>query len=456
MTPVKALSASLAPLPCAPLRNLYQQLLALGDEPPVELACDVLHEQLQQVEPAAHPLPTQFHQLLAWVEGHCAEVARQYAHYLQERRQGAGRRYLRNKAHALYFLQAVAPTKLVDGAWLYGTLKHWRDYRYDGLITTYLQELGDGEAALNHVALYRRLLAEEDCEHDPDLGDEHYRQGVIQLALGHAADAFLPEVLGYNLGYEQLPLHLLICTYELSELGIDPYYFTLHVTIDNASTGHARKAVQAVSELKPVGMDAKQYWQRVARGYQLNDLGLGTLDVIRAFDLEREVVSMLERKRLAGQYLHADRCRFEGKTVNQWLEQPGCIPAFLQALQDRGWIRRHQDPRDSRFWRLIEGDAAAMFGVFNGYEKQLIKDWIAGRWQDSAPVGIPRGGVAHRRAAEDAQDDPETCLLRQVLNRYSPDQQIAVLLPWLSAPRHSRPAGLFAARTFLELRKRLR
>ena len=65
-----------------------------------------------------------------------------------------------------------------------------------------------------------------------------------RLAL--AATEYLPEVIGYNLGYEQLPLHLLISSYELSELGIDPYYFTLHVTIDNASTGHAQKAVQAV------------------------------------------------------------------------------------------------------------------------------------------------------------------------------------------------------------------
>jgi hypothetical protein len=56
-------------------------------------------------------------------------------------------------------------------------------------------------------------------------------------------------VIGYNLGYEQLPLHLLITSYELNELGIDPYYFTLHVTVDNAGSGHAHKAVQALRDL---------------------------------------------------------------------------------------------------------------------------------------------------------------------------------------------------------------
>jgi hypothetical protein len=60
------------------------------------------------------------------------------------------------------------------------------------------------------------------------------------------AEKFLPEVIGFNLGYEQLPLHLLITAYELKELHIDPYYFTLHITVDNADSGHAKQAVDAV------------------------------------------------------------------------------------------------------------------------------------------------------------------------------------------------------------------
>ena len=87
------------------------------------------------------------------------------------------------------------------------------------------------------------------------LEDDHYLQGALQLALGVCADEFLPEVIGFNLGYEQLPLHLLITAYELSELGIDPYYFTLHVTIDNASSGHACKAAQSVLNLLPLSSD---------------------------------------------------------------------------------------------------------------------------------------------------------------------------------------------------------
>lgn len=72
--------------------------------------------------------------------------------------------------------------------------------------------------------------------------------------------------------YEQLPLHLLITSYELNELGIDPYYFTLHVTVDNADSGHTRKAVDAVAQNEARYPDASAYRERVRRGYRLNDL----------------------------------------------------------------------------------------------------------------------------------------------------------------------------------------
>ncbi|WP_339533242.1 iron-containing redox enzyme family protein [Pseudomonas mucidolens] len=438
-----------------PLLSVYQRLLTGSDPESVQLAMDFLQAQLDLVGGAdAMQLPESPDQLMNWVEHNSAAVAQEYAQYLHGRQHGNGRRYFQGKAHALYFLQCVAPTKQVDGAWLYGVLAHWRDYRYDGLLTTYLEELGDGEPAQNHVAIYQRLLAEQGCEGDFDWQDQHFHQGALQLALGQGAHAYMPEILGYNLGYEQLPLHLLICAYELKELGIDPYYFSLHVTIDNASSGHARRAVQAVLELLPRGMDAADYWQRVGRGYRLNDLGVSSTAVIQAFDLERELVAMLERKRPFAQHMHSDYCRFEGKSVNQWLAQPGQMRGFLQVLQDKGWIRRHQNPQDSRFWQLIEGAGAAMFGVFSGYEKQLLRDWIAGDWREVESA--TRRRPVHQVASDDLPDDPETRALRKALARQPVEQQLALLLPWLGPHRHHRPAGLFATRHFIELRAGMR
>ena len=96
-------------------------------------------------------------------------------------------------------------------------------------------------------------------------------------------------MIGFNLGYEQLPLHLLITAYELNELGLDPYYFTLHVTVDNADTGHARRAVAGVLDAMPRFGDAGEFWRRVRDGFRLNDLGAGTNDVIRGFDQQQDV-----------------------------------------------------------------------------------------------------------------------------------------------------------------------
>jgi hypothetical protein len=437
-------------------QRLYRQLYgeAAGAE---EAARAFLHEQLAQVDRSASELPADPQQLPGWIGQRCAEVAEEYASYLKQRQQGRPRRYFQNKAHALYFLQRVAPTKQVDGAWLYGVLRYWQDQRFDGLLTTYLEELGDGEAGQNHVVIYRKLLAEHDCDSEAGLDDEHYLQGAMQLALGLCAEDFLPEVIGYNLGYEQLPLHLMISAYELSELGIDPYYFTLHVTIDNASSGHACKAAQAVLSMLPLGHDRDEFYRRVARGYRLNDLGLGSTAVIQGFNLQDEVVAMLERKRAFGQHMHSDYCRFEGKTVNQWLSHPGQITGFLGALEDKGWIKRNQDPADSRFWQLIEGTGAAMFGVFSGYEKRLLHDWIAGDWSSSQRVAPVRPGRTSRFSREQQMPaDPDTQALVDSLWDLPDAQQLTALIPWMSARRHCCPAGLYATRRFIQLRARLR
>lgn len=145
---------------CGEYQRVYQQLH--GEAPNAcALAREFLHSQLALVKDADSELPDEPEHLYAWVEQRCAVVAQAYAEYLEQRRQGRPRRYFRNKAHALYVLQRVAPTKQVDGAWLYGLLRYWQDQRFDGLLTTYLEELGDGDAAQNHVVIYRNLTGEQ-------------------------------------------------------------------------------------------------------------------------------------------------------------------------------------------------------------------------------------------------------------------------------------------------------
>lgn len=452
MTSLQLLSQPTA-VPHASLRpnfSLYSALLETPGESVRQNARHFLQQKLQAARVLPSTLPKDVADLSAWVSDNSLSVAERYRAYLEDRHAGGERHFFTDKAHALYFLQQVAPSKLVDGAWLYGAVRHAHDWRYQGLIRTYLEELGDGDPALNHVLLYRNLLAEHDCAPTAPLDDDLYLQGAIQLALGHLSDEFLPEVIGYNLGYEQLPLHLLITSFELSELGIDPYYFTLHVTIDNASTGHAHKAVEAVMNMLPSDDSRADFLKRVRNGYLLNDLGLNSTDVIRSFDLEQEVVGMLENKRSFGQHMHSDYCRLDGRTINEWLAAPGQSRQLLTALENRGWIKRNQDPAESRFWQLINGAGAVMFGVFSGYEMQLLSAWIAGDWKpanaqhQANPFRArfrrkPLNGVADAAVAAQASSPFET-------SGPSVEQLIALMAP----ASHATPEGLNATRTFAQ------
>lgn len=473
--------ASSRPIQPPHSRALY---FALLDHPQqtAQAARDYLRAQIEvaRAESAEceSELPEQPAQLSGWIQGRAETVGLAYREYLAGRKQGAPRRYFGNIAHALYFLKGVAPTKLVDGAWLYGVLPRWENPDFHPLIKTYLEELGDGVPDKNHVTLYRRLLAAHGCEGWESLPDEHFVQGAIQLALAHNADAFLPEIVGYNLGYEQLPLHLLITAYELNELGIDPYYFTLHVTVDNAGSGHAHKAAQALRQLMAQSGDPAAFWQRVLDGYRLNALGAGTTSVISSFDLEAELVEIFAAKAAIGKNMHSDYCRVGGRAVSDWLGDTAQIPAFLRALTDAGWIQRGEDVQHSRFWRLIQGERAEMFGVFSRYEQQVLRDWIVIPAGASCPVrtgrvlshrarqraldqlnqhaersGYPERGLIRRRTADDgiAGDNELRQLEERVAGASGKPEAMAMLARLMSPSVHHTAIGLMATRLYSHL-----
>lgn len=434
-----------------------------------------LNEKLLAVEDTESDFPGHISDVSDWMEQNNREVCRQYQEYLALRKNGGPRQLFTTKSHAYYFLQAVAPTKLVDGSWLYGLCDMWKDPRYSNLIKTYLEELGDGDQAKNHVVLFKKLIAEHECDRWQNLSEDYFTQGAIQLALGYNAKNYIPEVIGFNLGYEQLPLHLLITAYELKELGIDPYYFTLHITVDNASTGHAKKALQALFETMPALANTQEFFRRVSNGYKLNQLGLSTNKIIASFDVDREFYSILKSKSLYGQSVHSDKCRFSGKTVNEWLADPSKIEGFVNSLIEHGWIKRDEDPQLSRFWKLIEGDTAKMFGVFNAYEKQVIYDWIAGK-QDAKFVHQKQPSTsnvtylnpklnstfnsASLRSTErvdvdnsmDTPQDPDVIELEKKLAGASSMEEIMQLLVSLISPSlHHNPTGLMATQLYKSL-----
>ena len=426
--------------------------------------------------------------LPSWLARGHQQTASAYRRYLDGRHAGEPRRFFRNRSHALHLIKSVAPTKLVDGAWLYGLLPRWSDARLAPLIRIYLEELGDGVPEQHHVLLYRKLLSVHGVDRWHDLGDEHHVQGAIQLSLAHHAAELLPEVIGFNLGYEQLPLHLPITAYELNELGVDPYYFSLHVTIDNASTGHARKSLQCALACLPRAGNAGNFYRRMIAGFKLNELGMGTMEAIASFDLDRELTAVLTDKGRIGAQLHSDYCRIAGRSVTEWLATPGAMPEFLKALVSAGWIRRGAELQESRFWRLLSDESAPMFGVFDDYEKQLIADWIVdapafgsngkdgsdttaarrpnvsrfrrrgiarapatfenawpGQTQPAGAGDVIRRQLTHLSAAHWADDD-----VRSLAERLADVDETAVAIDalqgFLSPSNHSTPAGLLATR----------
>jgi hypothetical protein len=457
-------------------KALYFQLL----DRPQDAAASSRDYLLAQIEAARQEpceLPESVWELPGWIQGRAEAVGIAYREYLGARKNGAPRRYFGSKSHALYFLKGAAPTKLADGAWLYGTLGRWENPDFHPLIKTYLEELGDGVPDKNHVTRYRRLLAAHGCEHWESLSESHFVQGAIQLALAYNADQFLPEVIGYNLGYEQLPLHLLITSYELNELGIDPYYFTLHVTVDNAGSGHAHKAVQALRNLMAQASDPAAFFQRVLDGYRLNELGACTTSITAAFYLDAALVEIFTAKAVVGRNMHSDYCRVAGRSINDWLGEPKRIPEFLAAMENAGWIQRGQEVEHSRFWRLIQGERAEMFGVFSSYEQQVLRDWIqtprdTDASQRSARVlshrarqrtldtlnqqagrsGYPERGLIRRHAAGALQGDAELRELEEkVAGAAGKTEAMAMLARLMSPSVHHTAIGLMATRLYSQL-----
>ena len=159
----------------------------------------------------------------------------------------------------------------------------------------------------------------------------------------------------------------------------------------------AARVRRACWTLLPRVGDAADFYRRVLRnGYRLNELGAGTNAVIAGFDLEAEAGAHLRAQGGVGQRMHSDYCRVAGRTVNDWLADPRRCREFLAALEAAGWIERGAPAGESRFWRLIQGERAEMFGVFSRYEQQVIQDWMRGE------VASADGAVVSTAATEGA------------------------------------------------------
>ncbi|WP_374580821.1 hypothetical protein [Pseudoduganella sp.] len=257
------LSRNSQPSAGGPSRQLY---MLLREAPDRAEAMAYLQRRLAEAA-ALHPAWSGgLAGLEEWHELCARSRAEEFRLYQAGRSEGAGRRHFATLAQARRFLCMQAPALLADGAWLHSVLDHWRQPAYMPLVKLYLDYLGKGVPAANHVAQVQQALAAQSCSNWQELEDSSYVQAAIRMALACAGERYLPELLGYQLAVPDQPAAQPSVLHELAELGIvlpPPVPDGLVLTALRAMLGNVS--------------DRPAFLQRLELGHALGRLGLQTV-----------------------------------------------------------------------------------------------------------------------------------------------------------------------------------
>ena len=341
------------------------------------------------------------------------KVTKRWEEYVTRRRSGGPRELLKDNEEAKRWIRQISPVKYVDGAWLGHINKCTTPFALRGITKDAWQilseEYGDGDLRKHHVNVYHELVQAV----DPTLpkGNTadfiHPRHGlndipvwkaaVTQLLISLFPDEFLPEILGFNLHFEGLSEETLIASKELQELKHDPYYFLLHVCIDNADSGHTAMAMRVVVNYlefvrKTEGeLVAQKAWKRIQAGFILSQ-SLGSAachlrtsnpdtDQIPWSMQESALARIFVSKTFAAHRVHCDsRMRVGRHTLNEWLDPKAMSSrhwqmTFLQDLRSAKHLVRRGESSKSK---LIEEMSwrGRMFGSFTEQEVETVRIWI--------------------------------------------------------------------------------
>ncbi|KAH4338013.1 hypothetical protein HBH98_213670 [Parastagonospora nodorum] len=363
-----------------------------------------------------------------FIENENERVMTQWAEYLESRKLGHGPQLFSTLEGARVWLTQQAPVKLVDGAWLSHVHKITTPFALWG-ITKYAwqifsEELGDGDITKHHVHLYRQLLANFGCQLPTNdtaefispgrwegMENEHaWEAAVGQLTISLFPNEFLPEILGFNMHYELITLDTLRAAYELKALGIDPSYFLIHVSIDNADSGHAAMATHTVIRYLEVVRSTEgetalnDAWKRIQTGYAMSH-ALGSHSTQKQGDMEApistlhitvdegvtsRVIDIMRSKALVSHKCHLQsRARIGGRSLSEWL-----APSIWQQPSPQKHLELLTELGNAKPW-VIAGASnksllikelqwkGRMFGAFTHSEVVTIREWI-----DSLGVGM--------------------------------------------------------------------
>lgn len=341
------------------------------------------------------------------------KVTKHWEEYVTRRRTGGPRELLKDNDKAKCWIRQISPVKYVDGAWLGHINKCTTPFALRGISKDAWQilseEYGDGDLRKHHVNVYHELVQAV----DPTLpkGDTadfiHPRHGlndvpvwkaaVAQLLISLFPDEFLPEILGFNLHFEGLSEETLIASKELQELKYDPYYFLLHVCIDNADSGHTAMAMRVVVNYlefvrKTEGdLVAQKTWKRVQAGFILSQslgsaachLPAGTPETAQIpwSVQESALARILQSKAFAAHRVHCDsRMRVGRRALNEWLDPKAMTSQhwqmeFLQDLRSAKHLVRRGESSKSKLIQELSW-RGRMFGSFTEQEVEIVRMWI--------------------------------------------------------------------------------
>lgn len=357
--------------------------------------------------------------LLSYLNDKQAEVQSEWVRYQDRRKQGQGPTMFPNESIAKEWLVHHAPHKFVDGAWLGHIHKISTPFHLRGITRDVWQvlseELGDGDLSKHHVTLYRELLDSIDCSlpvaHTKEFVDmlewdqvDNYgawEDAVGQLVISLFPNEFLPEILGFNMHFEAVKLDTMQAAYELKGLGINPYYFLIHISIDNADSGHTAMATHAVTRYLDLirsteGEEAVQKaWKRIQTGYIMSQtLGDGSPKLrkdtaahpnpaILINPLSGQLMDIFKAKAAVSQKFHyQSKVHIGSYALSEWLD-----PALWEAADGRQQIRLLNILSQAKPW-VVAGNSeksrilkelswgGRMFGAFTESEAAIFRSWI--------------------------------------------------------------------------------
>ena len=362
--------------------------------------------------------PSKLEQLLA---AEFQDTMDSWEAYVHRREAGSGRESFVDREAAVQWLKGLGPLNYIGGAWLCRVHKITTPFALRGVTKnawqTYSEEMGDGDLEKNHVFIYRNLMQEigaalpagdsVDFTHPRHgMNDESaWKAATAQLLVSLFPNDFLPEILGFNLHFEALTTGSLRAMKEPAEFDISAYYFTLHISIDNADSGHSAMALATIVRfmdlVRETGMmDYDEAWRRIQAGYLLSQSFDGH-ETVQMF--ETKVADMLQNKASLARKIHCtSRVRIGQRSLSDWFvsgwrdnndkgnddNDEDWKHEFMAALADaKPWVHRGNYSKSLLMRELAW--KGKMFGAFTDSEVELLRTWIDSLKTGDADSGEP-------------------------------------------------------------------